>query len=87
MNHILKTWPVYWERVKSGEKTFEVRKNDRDFQTGDTLQLVRFDPEGDEEAAVPGTNILMKRITYVLPGGQHGIEPGYVVLGLGETAP
>lgn len=29
---------------------------------------------------------LRKRITYVLTGGQLGIEPGYVVLGLADEA-
>jgi len=44
MHHTLKIWPRYFDRVISGEKTFEVRKNDRDFQNGDTIRLREYDP-------------------------------------------
>lgn len=43
--HSLKTLPVYFAAVLRGDKTFEVRKNDRDFQTGDTLILKEYDPQ------------------------------------------
>lgn len=43
--HNLKIWPEYLEQVKSGIKTFEVRKNDRDFKVGDSLILRAFDPD------------------------------------------
>jgi len=42
--HTLKTLPVYFDAVERGDKTFELRNNDRDFQTGDTLILEEFDP-------------------------------------------
>jgi hypothetical protein len=37
--HELKVWPDYHYRILTGQKNFEVRKNDRDFQIGDTLVL------------------------------------------------
>jgi ASC-1-like (ASCH) protein len=39
--HELKTTDVYWDAVNCGEKTFEVRRNDRGFQKGDLLHLIR----------------------------------------------
>ena len=45
MNHELKIWPQYYARVKDGSKTFEIRKNDRGFQSGDTVELREFDPK------------------------------------------
>ncbi len=45
MRHELKIWPQYYARVADGSKTFEVRKNDRNFQMGDTVELRYFDPE------------------------------------------
>lgn len=76
-----------FDAVRRGVKTFEVRKDDRAFQTGDTITLVYHDPYG-----IPGLIPSVKdiddrapidaRITFVLRGGQYGIEPGYVVLSL-----
>ena len=91
MTHQLKTWPQYWDAVQSGEKTFEVRRDDRGFQKGDILELLRCRKSllGGYEVEYAGMTtrpayVVRKRITYVLTGGQFGIEPGFVVLGLGE---
>lgn len=82
--HQLKVWPEYYERMKSGQKTFEVRKNDRDFQTGDELMLDCWDPI---EKQYTDDDTIVKRIAYVLYGGQFGIEQGYCVLGLVDGTP
>lgn len=44
MKHELKIWPQYYCRVADGTKTFEVRKNDRGFQPGDTVILREWNP-------------------------------------------
>lgn len=93
--HHLKTLPVYFDAVRRGDKTFEIRKNDRDFQTGDTLVLEEFKggpphaPRGPgqppltrEELGYTG-NTLEIRVSYVLQGFP-GIETGHVVMGLGQ---
>jgi hypothetical protein len=41
--HELKTWPAVFELVWHGIKTFEIRKNDRDFKRGDALRLREYD--------------------------------------------
>lgn len=41
--HELKTFPEYFLPMNLGNKTFEVRKNDRDFKIGDILQLREWD--------------------------------------------
>ena len=83
--HKLKTLAHYFDAVKSGEKTFEVRLNDRAFQTGDILELRRC-TTGSAGGVYYDTftEPLHKRITYLLQGGQFGIEPRYCVLGLGD---
>jgi hypothetical protein len=89
--HELKTWPEYFEAVARGEKTFEVRKNDRGFTKGDLLILRKWLPDADgagvyltpesEHTAVPQCAAsIMARVTYVLDG--WGLSPGYVALGL-----
>lgn len=44
-SHDLKTWPVYFQPIIQGEKTFEIRSNDRNFRVGDILLLREYDPE------------------------------------------
>lgn len=44
--HWLKTVGIYWDAVERGEKLFEVRLNDRFYQAGDTVRLLRLDDEG-----------------------------------------
>jgi murein L,D-transpeptidase YafK len=81
--HELKTLAPFWDAVDRGDKNFEVRRDDRGFQRGDILRLYRI-TEPDETGW--GRNAKIDRqITYILTGGQFGIEPGYVVLGLRET--
>lgn len=77
MVHELKTHSLYFQRIVDGVKNFEVRKNDRDFQVGDQVVLKNFDPETKEylTGEVHGT------ITYILQGGQFGIQSGYCVFG------
>lgn len=89
--HKLKCWPVYFDAVATGEKNFETRRDDRGFQKGDTivLQRTRADKLSEVEhdfLAIGPRHECRKRITWILTGGQFGIEPGYVVLGLGEIA-
>jgi len=44
----LKTWPEYFDLLISGEKNFEVRKNDHDFKVGDKLILQEWDPKTEK---------------------------------------
>jgi len=42
--HNLKIWPEFFDDVATGIKPFELRRNDRDYQIGDTLHLEEFQP-------------------------------------------
>jgi hypothetical protein len=44
MLHALKTETGYFSEIKSGVKTFEVRRFDRPFQTNDDIVLQEYDP-------------------------------------------
>lgn len=83
--HVLKTLAPYFDAVADGSKTFELRKNDRGYKVGDVLVLQRWAEPGplqDRDAAP-----LRKRVSYVLLGGQYGLDREFCVLGLGETTP
>lgn len=75
MKHELKIWPQYYLPVAEGHKTFEVRVNDRGFQSGDTVVLKEWDPKVEKK------NPLTDEITH---GDYVGSEPlefmvGYVL--------
>ena len=85
--HHLKAWPEFFDAGADGRKTFEVRRNDRGYREGDIITLLRYEPERGSFTMDEGgrTINLSRRITYVLEGGQFGIEYGFVVLGLGPV--
>ena len=64
--------------VLSGIKPFEIRKNDRDFQTGDLLKLREYDPE---EGKYTGSNCLVE-VKYILHGPGFGLEKDYCIMGI-----
>jgi len=76
--HELKAWPQYFDALLTGEKTFEVRKNDRNFQVGDTLRIRDWNPNN---GAYSGRELEFQ-VSYLLHWGAFGIEAGNVVLGL-----
>lgn len=75
--HYLKIWTPFFKDVKSGIKPFEVRKNDRDYEVGDTLILEEFDQNTEKYLGgwVP------KLVTYKLDDKRF-VKEGYVILGL-----
>lgn len=80
--HELKTWPEFFREISEGRKSFECRKDDRDYHVGDTLYLREFDPvfgvyTGQMEVA---------KVTYIMRGGQFGLEAGYCVMSLNVTS-
>lgn len=97
--HDLKVATAYFDALASGEKNFEVRRDDRGFQRGDVLVLRRFGKPhnsalgghaylcGTSSTTSRDADTVKRRITYVLTGGQFGVEPGFVVLGLEAEAP
>lgn len=90
VTHSLKTWPEYYHAVESGEKPFEVRKNDRDFQVGDVLLLRKYQNPRPGYEHVPGFYTgahMRRRVTYILHGPGFGVEAGFCILGLEVKRP
>lgn len=90
--HRLKTHVSYFQALRRGDKTFEARLNDRDFQVGDVLDLiewsvsptVRVNQDGSTETVPSGPtdDHLFFRISYVMTGGRMGLAADHVVLGI-----
>lgn len=83
MVHELKTWEAYFNAVVSGEKNFELRKNDRGFLVGHELLLREY--RHDSQTFTGRT--VRRKISYVLGGSdaeKFGLKPGYCIMGLKE---
>lgn len=63
--HELKTEPKYFMKIEDGSKSFELRKNDRDFRLNDILHL------REHQGSYTGNEIIAQ-VTYILT------DPNYV---------
>jgi hypothetical protein len=78
--HHLKTVQPYYDSSAAGEKTFEIRNDDRDYKVGDILHLYEWDgekPTGREH---------WKEVTYLLKDKPF-VPDGYVCLGVKPVIP
>lgn len=80
-DHELKVVPPYIHAISSGEKKFEVRRDDRGFQRGDILWLREYDASKSSPLRYTGNDEYVQ-VDWILTGGQFGIEPGYVVMSI-----
>lgn len=72
--HLLKTWPEFFEALVSGAKQFEIRKDDRGYRVGDVLRLREWNPLTQE-----WTGREVKRcVSYIYSGAWAA--PGFVVM-------
>lgn len=87
--HKIKLKIEFCDAVLNGEKTFEIRKDDRCYQKGDRIRFVpvlggpylEF-PHGDEKVSHPVADREYE-ITFVLHG--WGLEEGYAALAIKEV--
>lgn len=76
--HRLKIAKMFFNAVDTGKKSFELQKNDRNYQIGDVLELHEMS-DGEETGRVTE-----KQVIYILEGFK-GLEEGYCILGLSEV--
>jgi len=73
--HELKTRKPFFQHILDKKKNFECRINDRNFKEGDYLILKEF-----RRKTYTGREVICK-VTYVLQGGNYGIDSLYCVMG------
>jgi len=79
MTHEIKIQKEYAQAVFLGEKTFEVRNNDRGYQKGDLVKFQVMD--GVMKLPTHSLNYMTFEITYVL-GSFAGLAPNYVAFAI-----
>ena len=82
MTHELKILPEYFDAICLDNKTFEIRKNDRNFHVGDWLLLKEWNPE----TGYTGHEVL-RYVSYILYDWQAGLEDGYCIMALKHSVP
>lgn len=77
IKHYLKILPEYFEAIISGVKKFELRKDDRDYQIGDTVIFREYDGKD-----FTGRYTQQVRIEYILRDcPEYGLMDGYCIFG------
>ncbi|WP_065755239.1 DUF3850 domain-containing protein [Bradyrhizobium paxllaeri] len=85
--HHVKCWRVFFDDMQTGRKSFDVRRDDRDYQIGDIMNFKEWAPA---ETRYTGRET-RKLITYIVHAGEGsfaplaGLKPGFCVLGLVEV--
>lgn len=79
IEHDLKTWPEPFRLMEAGLKPWEYRKNDRDYQEGDTLLLRDYDPKTQSYLGHS-----LRRLVILVVRGEFGIAEGYVIMTVAE---
>lgn len=77
--HHLKTYTAFFEDVRKGIKQFQVRKNDRNYQVGDTLILEEFDPVEKIKTGAWVPELIIYKLD-----DERFCKEGFVVLGIKE---
>lgn len=83
MIHELKIKECYWIDIFKCRKTFEIRKNDRNYRVGDIIHFRPITEDGTYIDIPEKYNTYV--ITYVFNDGEYGIDKEYCVLGIREV--
>lgn len=81
MIHALKIEQKHFEAVIKGEKTFEIRKNDRGYQVGDILALNEFDNNSNKYT----DRSALVSVDYILDDEKYLAEE-HIVMGIKPCA-
>lgn len=77
--HELKCHPHFFAAIAAGKKTFEIRRNDRDYRIGDMLNLREYDPT----FGMTGRSLAGLEVVYIMLAEDFpAILPGFVIMGL-----
>lgn len=82
--HTVKSWAHFYDAIVAGKKMHDLRKDDRDYQVGDTLILQRYDNINGrytgEECEAKVTYITNKQVPCAFSSSV--LPPDYCILSL-----
>ena len=81
--HELKIKNEYLVEVVMGRKTFELRKNDRDYQVGDLIRFIDIKQDSKGGLDIYIDEDTLYKITYILKDvPEYGLDKDYCILGI-----
>jgi hypothetical protein len=90
MRHQLKTDPVVFDDVVEGRKTFEIRKDDRNYQVGDELLLRKTEYTGEEMSKGKPLEFTgdfwTVTVKHILRGPIYGLADGWCIMSIEDSA-
>lgn len=85
--HRIKIEPSYFSSVKEKIKTFELRKNDRDYKVGDILVLSEYVDIPDSinsisiDSFYTGSEVIA-RVKYIMDKPVYGLQSEYCIISI-----
>jgi hypothetical protein len=83
--HDVKCWPQFFDTIESGQKPFELRKNDRNYQVGDTMLIREWNPSTKKYSGRQTRQLIISKLDHRAGAGcaaEFGLREGYVILGI-----
>jgi hypothetical protein len=80
----VKSWPAFFAAIEAGERTHELRRNDRNYAVGDILVLSEFDVERDAYTGRSLRALITSMTSDEVPCAESGagLSPGYCILSI-----
>lgn len=80
--HVLKSWPLFFGPIADGARSHELRRNDRNFAVGDTIELHEYDQNTQtytgRTCAVKITSMTSKDVPCAV--SDTALDPDYCIL-------
>lgn len=86
VKHAVKCWVEFFEPISDGRKTFDIRRDDRDYQVGDQIVLLEYK---HGIGTYTGREVACD-ITYVARGKKFevfGLQSGHAILAISRSMP
>jgi hypothetical protein len=82
--HELRSWVQFFEPINAGDRTHELRRNDRAFAVGDTLLLREFDAASGKYTGRSLQALVTAMTSDELPCAVSdvGLTPGFCILSI-----
>lgn len=83
--HEIKIKEDYFNAILRGEKTFELRKNDRDYKVGDLIHFIDIKQSNSDncDCDIYINEDDLYKITYILKNvEEYGLDKDYCILGI-----